>query len=114
MAFKEIEPEQSIGKYWKPQKVGDCIEGNIIAFSIDDYEKKRIELYLGQDEQGEMITTTLPSHANLLSFIPKLKVGDYVHVELKKIIPPKEGHEYGTNIYKVLVDDDQFVEFEEY
>lgn len=114
MAFKEIEPEQTTSRYWKPQKVGDNVEGNILAFNTDRFENRRIELYLGQDAEGEMITTTLPAHANLNSFIPKLKVGDYVRVELKKIIPPKEGHEYGTNIYKVLVDEDQFVEFEEY
>ena len=108
MAFEEVEiGEAPVGKYWKPEKTGDNIEGNIYDFVDDNYGKKRIELLLGEDEYGEPITTILPSHTNLLRFYKNLEEGDYIKVELKEIIPPKEGKKYPFHIYKVLKDPDR-------
>ena len=58
MAFEEVEkgPEQ-YGRYWNPEEVGDAVEGNIYKFVTDDYGNKRIDLYLGQDEDDEAIFT---------------------------------------------------------
>ena len=54
MAFEEVEkgPEE-IGRYWNPEQVGEEITGHIYKFVNDEYGNKRIDLYLGEDEDGE-------------------------------------------------------------
>ena len=111
MAFKEVEkgPEEH-GRYWNPEEVGDAIEGNIYDFVTDDYNNKRIDLYLGEDENGETKMCMLPAHADLKRVYANLERGDYIRVELIKLIPTKN---HPKRIYKVLVDDDRKVEWPE-
>ncbi len=116
MAFKEVEkgPEE-IGAYWKPTQVGDVIEGNIYEFAKSEYNNKtqvQINLYLGEDENGEPIMTLLPSHADLKRTYVNLKVGDYIRVEVVDKIEPTGKSQYPKYIYKVLVDDERFVEWD--
>lgn len=87
MAFEEVK-EVPIDEYWNPEKVGEVIEGNVYEIAKDQWNNKRIVLDLGDDEEGEMITTTLPAHAHLKRFIPNLKIGDYIQVKLIKLIEP--------------------------
>ena len=110
MAFKEVEkgPEE-VGRYWNPEKVGDEITGHIYKFVTDDYRNKRIELYLGQDEDDEARLTMLPAHADLKRHYVNLERGDYICVKLTKLIPPKKENGYPKRIYKVLVDPDEKV-----
>ena len=117
MAFREVEkgPEE-IGAYWKPTQIGDVVEGNIYEFAESMYNNKKqvqINLYLGQDENDEPIMTLLPSHADLKRAYVNLKVGDYIRVEVVDKIEPKGNSQYPKFIYKVLVDDDRFVEWDE-
>jgi hypothetical protein len=74
---------------------------------------------MGDDENGDVITTTLPSHAQLRNFIPNLNVGDYIRVELVKQIPPtaeqleRQPDRSPTNIYKVQKDPEKAISYEE-
>lgn len=117
MAFKEVEkgPEE-IGAYWKPTQVGDVVEGNIYEFAESEFNGRKqvqINLYLGEDENGEPIMTLLPSHADLKRTYVNLKVGDYIRVEVTDKIEPTGKSQYPKYIYKVLVDEDRFVEWDE-
>lgn len=112
MAFEEVEkgPEQ-YGRYWNPEEVGDEITGHIFKFVTDDYGNKRIDLYLGEDEDGEPLMTMLPSHADLKRFYANLEPGDYICVQLIKLIPPKKEDGYPKRIYRLLKDPDNRVEW---
>ena len=112
MAFKEVEkgPEE-YGRYWNADEIGTAIEGNIYKFVTDDYGNKRIDLYLGEDEDGSAILCMLPAHADLKRHYVNLERGDYIRVELVELIPPKKEGGYPKRIYKVLVDDERKVEW---
>ena len=114
MAFEEVEkgPEE-FGRYWNADEVGATIEGNIYKFKTDDYGNKRIDLYLGQDEDDEAILTMLPAHADLKRHYVNLERGDYIRVELVKLIEPKKENGYPKRIYKILKDPDRKVEWPE-
>ena len=112
MAFEDVE-EVVIDKYWNPEKVGDNVEGNVFEIVKDQWNNDRIVLDLGDDEDGNLLTTTLPAHAHLKRFIPNLRIGDYIKVTLKEIIPSeKEGYS-DTRIYKVQKDPDRAQDYEE-
>ena len=112
MAFKEVEkgPEE-YGRYWNADEIGTAIEGNIYKFVTDDYGNKRIDLYLGEDEDSSAILCMLPAHADLKRHYVNLERGDYIRVELVELIPPKKEGGYPKRIYKVLVDDERKVEW---
>ena len=105
MAFEEVEkaPEE-VGRYWNPEKVGDEITGHIYKFVIDDYNNKRIDLYMGTDEEDNMILCMLPAHADLKRVYVNLERGDFINVKLIKLIPPKKEDGYPKRIYKVMKD----------
>lgn len=110
MAFREVEKgPQEIGRYWNPEEVGDEITGHIYKFVNDDYGNKRIDLYLGQDDEDEAILCMLPAHADLKRTYVNLERGDFINVKLTKLIPPKKENGYPKRIYKVLVDPDEKV-----
>lgn len=110
MAFQEVEkgPEE-VGRYWNPEEVGEQITGHIYKFVIDDYGNKRIDLYLGEDENGEAKITMLPAHADLKRHYVNLERGDFICVKLTKLIPPRKENGYPKRIYKILVDPDEKV-----
>lgn len=116
MAWEEVEPVAD--KYWKPEQIGDNIEGNVFEIKKDDWNNDRIVLDLGDDAEGNLITSTLPAHKQLLSFIPKLKIGDYIRVELIKQIPPtkkqleEQPDRSPTNIYKMQKDPSRAQDYE--
>ena len=116
MAFIDIEPEEDnsgFSKYPQFKEVGDNIEGNLYEFDKDQWGNKRMVLDCGEDEDGELLLAYLPSHTHLANFYKKVAIGDYLKVELAKLIPPKEDQEYPTRIYKVQVDPDRHVEYDE-
>ena len=110
MAFKEVPkgPEE-IGRYWNPETVGDEITGHIYKFVTDDYGNKRIDLYLGEDEDGAAKFTMLPAHADLKRHYVNLERGDYICVKLVKLIESKKEGRHPKRIYKILVDPDEKV-----
>ena len=116
MAFEDVE-ETIVDKYWNPEKVGEDIEGNVYEITKDQWNNKRIVLDLGDDEEGKMIKTTLPAHAQLQRFIPNLVIGDYIRVELIKLVEPTpeqleaDPNRKSTRIYKVQKDPDQAVDY---
>lgn len=100
--------------YPRFEEIGDYVEGNICGFTIDDYDNKRIEIYKGEDaETGEVKTQLLPSAADLRKYYSQLKVGDWIRVEFVKVIPSNNEAYADKKIFKVQVDDDKFLEFEE-
>lgn len=113
MAFEEVEiGQEPFSLYWKPQSIGDYIEGNVYDFEEDDYGHERMLLYKGE-EDGDLLITTLPSHGNLRRYHENLKVGDYIRITVTDIKEPsKEGYS-PVNIYKVQKDKDRFLEFDE-
>jgi len=117
MAFEDVQ-ETIMDKYWKPEKISDNIEGNVYRIVKDQWDNKRIVLDLGDDEDGNIITTTLPAHAQLQRFIPNLQIGDYIRVELvKQIEPTAEQLEANpgrspTNIYKVQKDPERAIDYD--
>jgi len=118
MAFREVEKEpepERVPPYWKPEKVGDNIEGNIYQFVESMYKGKKqvqINLYCGTDEDNQPIMSLLPGHADLKRTYVNLEVGDYIRVEAVDKIQT-ENMDYPKWIYKVLVDEDRKVEWPE-
>lgn len=118
MALREVEKapeEKGIPPYWKPEQIGDKIEGNIYEFDESLFNGKqqvRINLYCGEDEDGEPIMSLLPAHADLKRTYVNLKVGDFIVVEAVDKIQT-ENMNYPKWIYKVLVDDDRFVTWDD-
>lgn len=116
MAFEDVEPVED--KYWEPKKIGDNIEGNVYEIVKDNWNNDRIVLDMGDDANGNLMTTTLPAHAQLIKFIPKLKIGDYIRVELVKLIEPTkeqledDPNRKATRIYKVQKDPDRAQDYE--
>lgn len=117
MAFEDV--EEAIDKYWNPENLGDNVEGNVYEITTDQWNNKRIVLDLGDDEDGNLMTTTLPGHAQLQRFIPKLSVGDYIKVTLVEFIAPtdeqleKDPNRKPTNIYKVQKDPERAMDYDE-
>ena len=111
MAFEEVEkgPEE-IGRYWKPEKVGDSIEGNIYKFVDGDYGKQ-IDLYRGMTEDEEYDLCQLPAHADLKRAYANLERGDYIKVEVVEVKKPTGKAKYGKIIYKILKDPDRALDF---
>lgn len=117
MVLREVEkgPEE-VGAYWKPQEVGDKVEGNIFEFAESNFNGRKqvqINLYLGEDENGNPQMTLLPSHADLKRTYRNLNRGDYIVVEVVDKIEPRGNSQYPKFIYKVLVDDERKVEWSE-
>ena len=118
MAFREVEKEpepERVPPYWKPEKVGDNIEGNIYQFVESTFNSKKqvqINLYCGTDENDEPQMSLLPAHADLKRTYVNLEVGDYIRVEAVDKIQT-ENMDYPKWIYKVLVDEDRKVEWPE-
>lgn len=116
MAFEDV--EEAIDKYWNPENVGDNVEGNVYEIRKDNWNNDRVVLDLGDDEDGNVITTTLPSHAHLRRFIPKLEIGDYIRVTLHKLIEPTpeqledDPNRSATRIYKVQKDPDRKIDYD--
>lgn len=117
MAFEDI--EEDVLEYWNPENIGDNIEGNVYEITTDQWNNKRIVLDMGDDEDGNLLTTTLPGHAHLQRFVKKINVGDYIRVELVKLIEPKEETDENgkkiqpTRIYKVQKDPERKIDYDE-
>jgi len=123
MAFEDV--AEAIDKFWKPEEKGDNVEGNVFKIEKDQWDNDRIVLDLGDDENGQLMTTTLPAHASLQRFIPNIGVGDYIKVTLIDLIEPESDKEdengnkidedgkilYPTYIYKVQKDPDRAVDY---
>ena len=117
MAFEDV--EEAVDKFWNPENVGDNVEGNVYEIKKDDWNNDRVVLDLGDDEEGNLMTTTLPAHAHLKRFIPRLEVGDYIRVELIKLIEPtpeqleEQPGRSPARVYKVQKDPDRKIDYGE-
>lgn len=116
MVLKEVEKgEAEIGAYWRPEEVGDAVEGNIYEFAEDTYNNRkqiRINLYMGVDENNEPRMTLLPAHADLKRTYVSLEVGDYIRVEVVEKKEPRNNNQYPQFIYRVLKDEERKVSWD--
>lgn len=110
MAFRDSEAEAE-EKYWNPKEIGDSIEGNLFAWLKDQYGNK-IAVFDCVDEDGNEVKFILPSHKNLRRFYKGWKIGDYIRVELVDL-QSVINQQYKKRIYKALIDDDRFREYNE-
>ena len=114
MAWETVEKgaERLMNMYPKFEEIGDYVEGNFLGLGDDDFGNKRIELYIGEDEEtGEAKTQQLPPAADLRKYYNKLNRGEYVKVEFVKVIPSNDERFADKKIFKVMVDHSRDVEF---
>ena len=113
MAWEIVEKgaERLTGMYPRFEEIGDYVEGNFMGIVEDDYGNNRIELYIGEDDEGEAKTQQLPPAADLRKYYEKLHLGEYVKIEFVKIIPSNSEKFADKKIFKVLVDHSRDVEF---
>lgn len=110
MSFKDVEGDAE-EQYWNPEEIGESVEGNLCTWLKDQYGNQ-IGVLDSTDEEGNDIKIILPSHKNLRRFYKRLNIGDYILVKLVDLKPIKRS-KHKKRIYKVLVDDDQFVDYDE-
>ena len=111
MALKEVEKGPSEDRYWRPVEKGDYAEGYLYGFEDGDYGKQ-IVLYKGYDEEkGEYILQTLPSHADLKRTYVNLVEDCFTRVEVTDIEEPKVRGSNPKFIYKVLQDVEDKMDF---
>ena len=112
MAFEQIAPEVTKNaKYWNPEMTGESIEGHVYDDAHDKFGNRLIVLDRGEDENGNVITTTLPGHRNLTKYYSKIKNGDYIRVTLIDVKQPKKEGNRPYKIYKVEIDPSRFKEY---
>ena len=115
MAWQKIEPEEDgFEKYPKFNKEGDFVEGNLYEYDTDGYGNKRMVLEVGEDEDGEPLLQYLPSHAHLQKFYKGVSIGDFLHVELVKLIEPEKEGDYPIRKYAVKADPERKVEYDDF
>jgi hypothetical protein len=111
MVYVELEKrdkDRKVSKYWKPEKKGDTIEGEIIDFIKKQYDgESRGEVMLLSTDHGDRET---PAHQDIQEYQPQLRHGDKIKItctniedrELKR--GPRAGDKYQIFTYKVEVD----------
>ena len=106
--------QELTGMYPRFDEIGDYCEGNFLGFEIDDYNNQRILLWKGNDDEtGESITQCLPATADLKRYYSQLEKGMWLHIEFVKVIPSNNENYSDKKIFKVEVDDERDVVFEE-
>lgn len=118
MAWEDVEETIDLRctqRYWKPQEKGEYVEGNVYDIITTDFNgnPKQIEVWGGEqdEETGELYLTCTSAHYWLQRFIPNIEVGDYIHIEVTDIIPPKGKQKNPTYKYRMRKDPEKFVEF---
>lgn len=95
MAEEKWEDVKGSSNLWLPTKVGEAIEGAIVAMEKNQYGiQAKIEL-----KDGQQLLT--PSHKVLQSRLADCKVGDYVRITFEKEELPTVKGRQGTKIYKI-------------
>ena len=95
--------------YWNPEEIGETLEGKIkdiydSIYQDEEGNKKNLgKVMLIEDADGEKWETK--PHVDLREYIPQLKAGDYVVIELIDMIEPRNVGGYPKKIYSVGVDD---------
>ncbi|WP_295594318.1 hypothetical protein [uncultured Methanobrevibacter sp.] len=107
MTFIDLKAKSEYSRYWRPE-VGEFIEGLVVNEEHDSYGNLQIVLKVGEDENGEDLLTTLPSHRNLRRFYNEIKGGDYIRVEVTKAVKLK-GTDNIMFVYKVGIDPERSI-----
>ena len=107
MTFIDLKAKSEYSRYWRPE-VGEFIEGLVVNEENDSYGNLQIVLKVGEDENGDDLLTTLPSHRNLRRFYNDIKGGDYIRVEVTKAVKLK-GTDNIMFVYKVGIDPERSI-----
>ncbi len=99
MTRKSVAEKNIESKFWKPEKIGDKIEGE---YSGCEEGKYGLEYVLKTPPDGE--EKVLPAHKVLQAKMEELKVGWYVWVEVTGYKQTNKGNP--TTLYKVEYDDE--------
>lgn len=111
MAFVDVDPGAvDPGLYWKPNVIGEFVEGNVAEFIQEEYEGRPQEKILLEIKEGEF--TELPSHKHLVKYHKNLKVGDYIRVTVTDVISPTGNMTHPMLKYRVQLDDERFVSYQ--
>lgn len=95
---RKTAPDRNIeSKFWKPEKIGDTIEGEYIGCEEGKYGFE----YVLKTSEGEKV---LPAHRVLQAKMEDLKVGWYIWIEVSGYQQNKKGNP--TTLYKVDYDDE--------
>jgi len=97
MSERNYEKVESVSNFWKPDSVGEEIEGEIISLEQDDFGL-RIKMKVGNDE------ITLPSHKVLQSRLRDAKVLDFVKIQYTGEELPKIKGQNPLKLYDVWID----------
>lgn len=107
MAFEKLVPDHEDNgerrTFWKPEMVGENLEGWVTGYADDDFGNKRMEL---KDTDGDLYW--LPAHKGIKKYYNKVRKGDYIKVEVENI--DDESYDYPIISYGIYVDPDNFDE----
>ena len=92
--FKKVESNNS---FWKPESIGEEIEGEVISVNTDDFGLN-VHVKVNNDD------ITLPSHKVLQNRLSGVKVGDFIKVQYIREELPKIKGNNPTKIYDVWID----------
>lgn len=110
MSLKDVEGDAE-EQYWNPKEIGESVEGNLCAWLKDQYGNK-IGVLESTDDEGNEVKLILPSHKDLRRFYKRLNIGDYILVKLVGLKPIKKS-KHKKRLYKVFVDDDKYVDYDD-
>jgi len=92
--FEKVESQMS---FWKPESIGEEIEGEVTLVEEDDFGL-RVKIKSGNDE------ITLPSHKLLQNRLKMVKVRDYIKVQYTGEELPKIKGNNPLKLYDVWID----------
>jgi len=89
--------------YWKPDSVGQKIEGLLDDIEPPEEGKENFgDKYVLRVERGEeVIYVSLPAHQGIKSKMSDIFVDDYVFVEVTQVLPPSGDSQYPRIVYEV-------------
>lgn len=93
--WKKIETNLN---FWKPEKVGDEIEGEVLSRENDEQFGMQMDI---KTPSGEVFR--LPSHKQLQNRLREVKIGSSIKAVLVEELPPKVRGHNPTKIYDVFV-----------
>lgn len=95
---RKFEKVENSTAFWKPETVGDTVEGEVVKIGNDDEFGLQVSIKIDDVE------TMLPSHKVLQNRLCKFKVGDYIKVQFTGEELPKVKGQNPMKLYDVWVD----------
>lgn len=97
MTERNFEKVESTSSFWKPDEIGQTIEGEVILVDTDDFGLV-VKIKCDKDE------ITLPSHKVLQNRLREVKVTDFIKVQYTGEELPKIKGQNPLKLYDVWID----------